>query len=139
MQIQHFIHLILFILFSFFGTQKSLGQQAPQLNGKWELQIDKKIDGNISGNNGCTTVILEQKGANLSGKYGNCPGSNTAKSSQLKGQIHRTNRGVLIQWIQQVPSMRYYASWSGYLVEPGLIKGLLVDLEGNQFEFQLSK
>lgn len=114
---------------------------ATDLSGKWELQIDSKIDGNISGNNGCDLMSFTAQGNDrFQGKYASCPGSNNAKSSLFSAKVYETNRGTLITILQDnKKGTQYYASWSGRLVEPGFIIGIWTDVEGNQGDFQLTK
>ena len=112
-----------------------------EIEGKWKLEIDNKIDGSISGNHGCETIVFTSKGRNsFSGKYGSCNASTNAKSSQFSGNIYITSRGNLISMIQNnQAASQYYANWSGKLFESNEILGIWTDVEGNQGEFRLSR
>ncbi|MEM7373995.1 MAG: hypothetical protein AAF587_35715 [Bacteroidota bacterium] len=139
MNVLSILRIIVILMLSCLCAQLVVAQSVPEISGVWRLQIDKKIDGKIAGNYGCTHVNLDQNGTALTAKYSKCPSSNEAKGSRFNGQIYQSKRGILIHLIQHVPFTKYYGSWSGSLIEPGLIKGLMVDLEGNQFEFSLTQ
>ena len=111
------------------------------ISGKWKLQIDNTMDGKVSGHNGCDEMEFTTKGINnFIAKYSNCPSSNTAKPSQFSGKIYVTNRGNLINIIQDnLAGTQYYSAWSGKLYENGEILGIWTDVEGNQGEFRLSR
>ena len=111
------------------------------ISGKWKVEIDNTIDGDISGNNGCSTIEFTSKGANnFVGKYASCASSKNAKNSQFSGEIYVTNRGNLISMIQDnLTSSQYYANWSGKFFENGEIRGIWTDVVGNQGEFRLSR
>ncbi len=111
-----------------------------ELSGKWKLQIDKKIDGQFSGHQGCPTMIIEQSSADkFVATYEGCV-SVMAKDSKFSGQIYTTRRGHVISMIQDgVKVANYYAVWSGKQMENDDIIGLWTDVEGNQGEFRLSR
>lgn len=127
--------LISFLSFSF----SSIDDEVIFINGKWKLTIDKSIDGNIQGNNGCDEIEFNHTKDNyFQGFYSSCPGSKIAKNSKFKGQVFLSNRGKMITMIQDnFKATQYYATWTGQLKDKGTYEGIWTDVEGNQGEFKL--
>ena len=129
------------IMISFFSFSfSSKNSKVINLSGKWALTIDNKIDGNISGNNGCEQITFVSPKDNMfNGEYSSCPGSNNAKGSTFRGQVFSSERGILVSMVQDNEGTNYYSAWSGQLIDKGTIKGIWTDLEGNQGEFKLTR
>lgn len=129
---------VIFSLLSFYNYSDDAAYV--NLSGKWKLTIDNNIDGQVSGNNGCNEItIVATKDYFFKAEYSSCPGSNNAKGSQFKGQIFEAKRGTMVSMIQDNRPTDYYASWSGQLMDKGTIKGIWIDVEGNQGEFKLTR
>ena len=129
---------VIFSLLSFYNYSNDLSYV--NLSGKWRLIIDDKIDGTISGSNGCDEIIIEEtKDFHFKGGYSNCSSKSTAKESIFKGQIFVSKRGTMVSMIQDNQPTDYYSTWSGKLIDKGTIKGIWTDVEGNQGEFKLTR
>ncbi len=127
------------LLYSF--TLPSKSNTLIDLSGKWKLEIDETIDGLIKGSNGCSYLQISPKGINnFVATYEDCKPSSNAKGSHFSGQIYVSNRGNLINMVQDnLSATQYYSAWSGKLLENGEIIGIWTDVEGNQGEFKLSQ
>ena len=140
MKLPAFLFLVIssLVLFAFTSPIETTG---PSLDGTWNLTIDKKIDGKISGNLGCTEMVFKQSGNSFSGKYTKCQAaSQNAMPAKFSGKILSSSRGTLIQiTMDNYASTKYYATFAGQLIDGEMIEGIWTDVEGNQGEFRLSR
>lgn len=133
--------MLVTLCFLYGFTFHKVNNIAVDLSGEWNLEIDETIDGNISGSNGCNIMQISSKGINnFMAKYKSCPHSKKARNSHFSGQIYVSNRGTLINMIQDnLAATQYYSAWSGKMIETGEIIGIWTDVAGKQGEFRLSR